>query len=384
MIAPPADRRNVVDDPTARLLGRLVAVRQLSGAKWLARCPAHDDGVASLSIDRADDGRVLVHCFAGCPTADVVAAAGLRLADLFESSRGRPREVNRWDVRDGSGRVVAVLARLEPGLDGRAKSYCWYGPDGRTKGLHGLAVTALPLYGADRVAASVELCVTEGAKAADAVRDAGVPAVATLTGAAKVPAMDSLCILQGHPIVLWPDYDVPGRDHMVAIASLLLDLVPSVRVVTPDSAWAPGADAADLAPLERRHRVATAVSLKPMSSQDGEMFGQEWTLPPIGGSLTRVAGPTPTLIRPDAPELRLPRPGPSELAPLLGAYRDLQRRPVSRPQQGLLEGCYRVHGADAVSLLHDLYRERGSLVDLLVALRHHEPRHCPSAALPQE
>jgi hypothetical protein len=29
------------------------------------------------------DGRVLLHCFAGCSAGDVVAAAGLSLADLF-------------------------------------------------------------------------------------------------------------------------------------------------------------------------------------------------------------------------------------------------------------------------------------------------------------
>jgi hypothetical protein len=71
-------------DPVERLLSRLDRVRK-SGQGWTARCPAHEDRTASLSItgNVAGDGRVLVHCFAGCSVGDVVAAAGLSIGDLF-------------------------------------------------------------------------------------------------------------------------------------------------------------------------------------------------------------------------------------------------------------------------------------------------------------
>ncbi|MFZ3322738.1 MAG: DNA primase [Usitatibacter sp.] len=45
--------------------------------RWLACCPAHEDRHPSLSIREVDDGRVLVHCFAGCAVDDVLAAVGL-------------------------------------------------------------------------------------------------------------------------------------------------------------------------------------------------------------------------------------------------------------------------------------------------------------------
>jgi DNA primase len=67
-----------------RLLERLEGVRR-TGRGWSARCPAHEDRSASLSIAVGDDGRLLVHCFAGCAAADVVGLAGLTLGDLFES-----------------------------------------------------------------------------------------------------------------------------------------------------------------------------------------------------------------------------------------------------------------------------------------------------------
>ena len=54
-----------------------------NGAGWKARCPAHDDREPSLSVHEGDDGRVLLRCFAGCETADVAAALGLEMKDLF-------------------------------------------------------------------------------------------------------------------------------------------------------------------------------------------------------------------------------------------------------------------------------------------------------------
>lgn len=58
----------------------------------LAQCPSHDDRKASLSITDAGD-RALLHDFGGCPTATIVAAVGLAMADLFfinKLTAGRP------------------------------------------------------------------------------------------------------------------------------------------------------------------------------------------------------------------------------------------------------------------------------------------------------
>ncbi|GAB1394908.1 hypothetical protein MASR1M60_30720 [Rhodocyclaceae bacterium] len=74
-----------------KLLERLEKVtKSKSGAdKWTARCPAHDDKGPSLSICETADGRVLLHCFAGCSAAEVVGAVGLEMQDLFP-----PREIS--------------------------------------------------------------------------------------------------------------------------------------------------------------------------------------------------------------------------------------------------------------------------------------------------
>lgn len=64
------------------LIERLHKVKRTGNGRWMACCPAHNDRNPSLSI-RDDDGKVLLHCFAGCAVSDIVAAIGLELSDLF-------------------------------------------------------------------------------------------------------------------------------------------------------------------------------------------------------------------------------------------------------------------------------------------------------------
>ena len=61
-------------------------------AYWMARCPAHDDAKASLSVKRGTEQPVLLHCFAECERDAILAAIGLTLADI-----SKPRQ------RDSSG-----------------------------------------------------------------------------------------------------------------------------------------------------------------------------------------------------------------------------------------------------------------------------------------
>jgi hypothetical protein len=70
-------------------LERLERVKR-SGQGWTARCPAHEDKVASLSIGVGDDKRILLKCFAGCSTESIVSALGRELKGLFPDARATP------------------------------------------------------------------------------------------------------------------------------------------------------------------------------------------------------------------------------------------------------------------------------------------------------
>jgi hypothetical protein len=61
----------------------LAKVRRTAPGEWVACCPAHEDRSPSLAVKEADDGRILVHCFAGCSFESVVSAAGAKPEELF-------------------------------------------------------------------------------------------------------------------------------------------------------------------------------------------------------------------------------------------------------------------------------------------------------------
>ena len=74
--------------PVEMLLSRLQKVKGRNGS-WTACCPAHEDKGPSLAVREADDGRVLLHCFAGCPTINVLGAVGMDMSDLFPPDEKR-------------------------------------------------------------------------------------------------------------------------------------------------------------------------------------------------------------------------------------------------------------------------------------------------------
>ena len=74
--------------PVENLLHRLDKLKGRNGS-WTARCPAHEDRGPSLSITEKEDGRILLHCHAGCDVFRVVQAVGLDLSDLFPPDEKR-------------------------------------------------------------------------------------------------------------------------------------------------------------------------------------------------------------------------------------------------------------------------------------------------------
>jgi hypothetical protein len=87
------------------LISRLENVRRTGQGKYLACCPAHDDKHPSLAIKQTDDGKILIHCFAGCEADSIVGAVGLELSDLMPDNPtykrgGKPPKFNRYELFD--------------------------------------------------------------------------------------------------------------------------------------------------------------------------------------------------------------------------------------------------------------------------------------------
>ena len=201
-----------------RVIGALADAPKKSGSGYEARCPAHEDAHASLSIGVGLDGRVLLKCHAGCPPEAILTALQLEWSDLFEKSAGG-NPVRRFRLIDSGGRTVATHVRED--LPGEKK--IWWEAHGKL-GLNGTPLESLPLYRLPDVLAAdpaTPVIVCEGEKAADALADKGLLAVGTVTGAGATPSDKALAPLIGREVWLWPDNDQAGQEHMQRIAARL-------------------------------------------------------------------------------------------------------------------------------------------------------------------
>lgn len=105
-----------------------------SGAGWIACCPAHRDRTPSLSI-RETGETVLVHCFAGCPQRDVIAA--LRERGLWPQPNGQqwsPAAKRQYARRGAEAQAAAEdvafwRSALMPELNARKISALHAGDD---------------------------------------------------------------------------------------------------------------------------------------------------------------------------------------------------------------------------------------------------------------
>lgn len=102
--------------PVDRLL-RLLHNVHVYGTGWRADCPnGHSKSRSSLAIDEADDGRILMKCFACHDTQGILAAVGLELADLFperikDPSPAACKAAHEAFKRNGWGAALGLLGR---------------------------------------------------------------------------------------------------------------------------------------------------------------------------------------------------------------------------------------------------------------------------------
>jgi hypothetical protein len=168
------------------------------------------------------------------------------------SSQPQPRKPTpdpiRYEIHDVTGQLVAIHERID-GPEG--KRFVWLQPD-RTLGLNGKPTADLPLYGIHLLDDRSTVYLGEGEKATDALRAAGVPAVGTVTGAAATPGRVALADLSGRNVVVWPDNEDVGRQHMNKVGAGLARIAADVRMI----AWSDAPEHGDAADFLFPHKNA--------------------------------------------------------------------------------------------------------------------------------
>lgn len=221
------------DDPISSILAALPGIKQVGDGQWSARCPAHDDRHASLSVSVGDDGRVLLHCHAGCSPMMVCQSLGLRIGQLFPpkpkaAARSQGRIVATYDYQDAAGELLYQVVRFEP------KDFRQRRPDGNGGWTWDLNGTPRVLYRLPelRIAAPNEpFFIVEGEKDADAVAALGLVATTNPGGAGKWSKLSDDSVMDGRFVAILPDNDTPGRRHAEDVAARLHSKAALVRIV---------------------------------------------------------------------------------------------------------------------------------------------------------
>ena len=217
-------------DEALTALERVTGYRPVqSGDEYKARCPCHDDHNPSLSVKM--NGRLLLHCFAGCPYDHIVAALNL----TPEPSAGQRQIVATYRYRDAAGVEVRQKIRYAP-KDFRIRHRGAAGEWIYKAGPGPAVLYRLPEL-RSAIAQGATIFVVEGEKDCDRLAAGGLIATTNIEGAAKPDQKakwrrEYTTQLAGAArVVLLPDHDEPGRAHMQTLAHALRSQVGEVRML---------------------------------------------------------------------------------------------------------------------------------------------------------
>lgn len=250
----------------------------------MCTCPAHDDRNPSLSVKEADDGRVLLNCFAGCLPDQVVTALGMEMKHLFSdtgtvssrthrpekprsssesssrSSQGRGFEQldeairiytgkygkldHRWDYHDAEGNLVGVVLRWNKDLGKIVRPVSLINGHWRLESMP----APRPLYRLPQILSSDgPIVVCEGEKAADAATQCGYEAT-TSSGGSNAAKRTDWSVLKGLEVIIIPDLGEAGSDYAKVVLSKCFDATAcSVRELDLQTTWHDLPDKGDLA-----------------------------------------------------------------------------------------------------------------------------------------
>ncbi|MBX5446627.1 hypothetical protein [Sphaerobacter sp.] len=255
--------------PFAQVLQRLYETTGYaprgSATQKSARCPAHDDGRASLSIGIGRDNRVVLSCKAGCDSRAVIDALGIDWAALYppelQGQGGQRRDPDEWipcldkghrkiaeyRYTDEQGAVLYGVTRCDH------KCFAQWRPDsskkwGRRWGLRdaqGNKVRLVP-YRLPEVLAAIRdervVWIAEGEKDVEALRARPLITATTNQGGAGMGwPQDFARYFPGADVVIVADRDPQGREHATNIVNNLMPVARSITVVQA----AHGKDASD-------------------------------------------------------------------------------------------------------------------------------------------
>ncbi|MDA1095368.1 MAG: AAA family ATPase [Acidobacteria bacterium] len=286
----------------SELVSRFPHAKAAGAGGYAARCPVHEDRVASLSIKEGADGRALLHCHAGCDTPTILAALGLTLADLFDAP-SRPVSAPVPVLRSSSAAATydyhaADGTLLHQVVRGADKSFRQRQPDGDGGWRWSGAGKRVP-YRLEELANQPVVWIVEGEKDVETCRSHGLASTCNRGGAGKWKTEETQALVEAGVGRVWvvPDNDVPGRRHAQSIVEQCLAAgLTATLVALPDlpahgdiSDWfAAGGTPEALLALTQRPPAATPADVGAVP----DLLSAEQTFQRVGEGRYQLEWPT--------------------------------------------------------------------------------------------
>lgn len=206
-----------------------------SGGGYIGCCPAHDDSSPSLSLSQGDEGKLLINCFTGCSAENICGSLGIAIANLFPEriSGQAARKRIEYPYHDEEGKVLFTKIRVEPGFDGKDKSFYWEREDENGNVIRSLNGSRKILYQLPSLLKGIvekqTIFLVEGEKDADKLLGYGLVAT-TSPESLKWPDEFSEMLKDADTVILY-DMDKTGWERRDLLCKKLCGRVKRLRVV---------------------------------------------------------------------------------------------------------------------------------------------------------
>lgn len=211
---------------------------------YMAKCPCHNDNQQSLSITENND-RILINCFTGCRTQDIVQTAGLQMKDLFNTpakSVTRKPESVEYMYTDTLKKVRFYKWNKNQGT--YQKCFCWKHKDNSGQWKTGTGKNKVPLYNQHKLSATAgnTVYIVEGEKDVETMSKLNFIAVSAPNGASKGAVEKKWNttynpLFKGLSVAIIPDNDESGIKFAEAVATQLLPFTESVKIINLCDEW---------------------------------------------------------------------------------------------------------------------------------------------------
>ena len=238
---------------------RLEGVKPAGPGKYMACCPVHNDTNPSLSVTVKDvkgTEKILLKCFAGCRTEDILEELGLTPQDLIvnptaqqdfagvgrtafqPAKEERGVVAARYSYTDEKGALLAQKTRWEKTVDGkRVKTFTWgHQEENRWKpGRNGMAVP----YRLPELVKAETVFLCEGEKDVDNLTAQGLAATCSPDGAGTGSKWRDTYTpyFAGKTVYILQDNDDVGKKFAQYEAEKLSPVAQEVKVLDLTALW---------------------------------------------------------------------------------------------------------------------------------------------------